>query len=127
MVTVSQQREDQQGQGKSYHHHHHHRNSFDDFTVFCSFVSLLEITKLSEFYQLHKVVCLQNIHVKTKSILCSYNQQCNQPLFQWGNWKQWQWKLETENGNGQHMYTRVKPLIYDYLPLYNDHLCPKTT
>ena len=55
---------------------------------------------------------------------------------QTGNWKQWKWKLEMENGNGQNlmqMNARVKLLINDHLlkttsvqrPLYqflNPHL-----
>jgi len=47
-------------------------------------------------------------------------------MFIWGNWKQWKWKLETENGKREQskldaMDLRVKPLIKD------DHLCTKTT
>ena len=35
-----------------------------------------------------------------------------------GNWKQWKWKMETENRNNQNlmqMNARVKPLINDHL------------
>ena len=35
-----------------------------------------------------------------------------------GNWKQWKWKPERENGNSQNlmqMNVRVKPLINDHL------------
>jgi len=51
-----------------------------------------------------------------------------------GNWKQWKWKPEMENGNGNcqnvmQMNARIKPLINDHLlkttsvqrpPLYKD-------
>ena len=67
--------------------------------------------------------------------------------FNLGNWKQWKWKLEMENGNGNwkwkietengnsqnlmQMNARVKPLINNHLlkttsvqrpPPYKDHI-----
>jgi len=59
------------------------------------------------------------------------------PLALCGNWKQWKWKMEMENGSGQNlmqMNARVKPLINDHLlkttsvqrpPLYKEHIDSK--
>jgi len=45
-----------------------------------------------------------------------------------GNWKQWKWKPQMEMVKSwMQVYTRVEPLIYDYLPLYNGHLSTKIT
>jgi len=32
-----------------------------------------------------------------------------------GNWKQWKWKPEMENGKSQNLNARVEPLINDHL------------